>query len=144
MQGTVADTPMYAKNGPLHGDKETVQRKCGRPSDIEDCSHRPGYMMSSRYRPMKKGAARKMNIEQTYAAEGSTKQRQAVDGTTIREESKNIKVAEDKMSRAMWALRRTPINSRLKCFGLIDGKKKCNALSQSSSTGVVAPSFYSE
>lgn len=32
----------------------------------------------------------------------------------------------------------------MKCLGLVDGKTKCNAYIQSSSIGVVAPSFYSE
>ena len=44
----------------------------------------------------------------------------------------------------MWAIRRTPLDSKVKCLGIIDGKNKCNSYIQGSSTRIVAPSFYSE
>lgn len=124
MQEAVAGTPMYEESTSLHGDKETVQRKRGRAPGIDDSSHRPGYVMSARDRPMQ-GATRRVSF-----------------GTTP--QPSMVQVIEEPVARAMWAIRRTPVNSRLKCFGLIDGKKKCNSYIQSSSIGVVAPSFYSE
>lgn len=131
MQDAVSGTPMYDMPQPLYGDKESVQRKRGRLSSIEEGSHRPGYTMASRFRPMR-GAARKVS----YKDNSSTMHGEGEDRT--------MQIVEQPMSRTMWAIRRTPINSRLKCLGLVDGKTKCNAYIQSSSVGVVAPSFYSE
>ena len=51
---------------------------------------------------------------------------------------------EDSIAQPMWDIRRTPLNSKVKCLGVIDGKNKCTAYIQGSLTGVVSPSFFLE
>ena len=55
-----------------------------------------------------------------------------------------LKVREDSVAETMWAVRHTPLDSKVKCLGIIDGKNKCNSYLQGSSTRIVAPSFYSK
>ena len=63
VQDAVAGTPMYEESRPLHGDKETIQRKRFRAFEMDKFSHKPGYVMESRQCRSKKPIARRVRFE---------------------------------------------------------------------------------
>ena len=54
---------MYEESRPLHGDKETIQRKRFRAFEMDKCSHKPGFVMETRHRKSKQPIARRVQFE---------------------------------------------------------------------------------
>lgn len=144
----VAGTPMYAQPV-LHGDKETVQRKKKGKTGTSS-SHRPEYVMESKQRNHR-GRPKKirfdtqgpgisyisLQISDSDDDIGSQKE------TTTPLSSQRNNVFESDVPRTQWALRRMPIQSQRKCFGIV-GRKNCDNILHSRSVGLVAPCIWSE
>lgn len=142
VQEALVGTPMHQQKTSLQGDRETVSVK-RRASNVvidvdENASHRPEYNLENRQRK-ERTRPRRLYF-------GSTQQ--STQGEPTSSSSKVLiegqEICERILHKTAWAIRRTTINSRIKCLGWVTGVGKCNRFIEGSAKGAPAPSFFSE
>ena len=128
-------TPMYKRPAPLSGDKETIRHKrpMGVVIDVEDeSSHRPEYNYHTRDRKLA-GQPRKIQFTEEVPI-------QKVYSQTDKEV---VEVVETKVNEACWAIRRTPLGSKVTCMGTSDGRRRCGTSIPGCYLGIPTASFES-
>lgn len=132
INSSASGTPMHCPLRPMEGDKETVRRK-RRPSNManleENASHRPEYVYINVDRARKCGkSTSKVQNDNPIGDDVCL-----LDGK---------EVVERDIHTTQWAIRRTQLNSRVKCLGVIPNQGNCGRPIYGSTKGIPAPCFF--
>lgn len=138
VQHAVTGTNMD-QNPQMHGDSTTFRRKRN-PVDVEGVndydSHRPEYTTHTRKHSVR-GERRRVTVQEEPEIIGAAQQNEV---ETAAQNGKSV--VERNVNDALWAIRRLPPRSNVRCMGWLEGKGRCIQKMAGGEKGKPAPCFF--